>query len=301
MTEEREGWGDWAYENRHTFSLGLSVLVEWLAGKVKRKPVDEGETTEEETTEGQISDERGALILGPGGVGKSTFGKLLSGKYDPLLDLPGAYDESLEIEHYPIPGSPGLEILVPPGQKLRRESTWGELLKMLSLGMFRGVILVGAYGYHNHELGHLTSYKEHPLFKTTKEAFLIEFLENRRAEELKVVQEIVPYVTPRAGQKFWFISLVTKQDLWIDDKKQVQEFYSSGQYAQEIERIKARLGSQSFRYEFALTSLVISNFVTGKGEVLKPNTEGYDQLHQAQSLRLLFQKLDSVRRWEAEQ
>ena len=38
------------------------------------------------------------LILGRGGSGKSTLGKLLSGEYDSLLDLPGKYDESLDTD-----------------------------------------------------------------------------------------------------------------------------------------------------------------------------------------------------------
>jgi hypothetical protein len=289
-----QNWGEWtkewAWDNRDTLSLGLTALFRWLLSPQKPTEDDPSSATTP-----------GVLIIGPGGVGKSTLGKILSCKYDLLFDLPGAYDESIEVEHYPIPGSPGLEVLVPPGQDIRRDATWAQLLDRLTAGQFRGMILVGCYGYHNHELGHLTSYKDHRLYKGNIDEFRKAFTADRRAEELKVLREIGPKINPPAGQKFWLMSLVTKQDLWFDDRSAVNEFYCAGDYAAEINKIQSRHGSRLFRHEVALASLVISNFETGRSERLQDNTAGYDHRLHALSLRSLIEKFAALRRWEGEE
>ena len=142
-------WGTWAWENRDKITLGITALYRWLWPSRKNDQDQES-----------IEEKPGVLVLGPGGVGKSTLGRLLSGNSDPLFDLPGAYDESLDVESYALKDAPGVEVLVPPGQPHRREATWGEQLENLAAGKFRGMILMAAYGYHNHEIGRFTSYKE---------------------------------------------------------------------------------------------------------------------------------------------
>jgi hypothetical protein len=215
-----------------------------------------------------------------------------------LFGLPSNYDESLEVESYPLKDVPDLEILVPLGQEHRREATWGAELAKLAAGEFRGLILVAAYGYHNHEIGTLTSYKDHRLFKGNKDEFLRAFLQDRRDQELRILRELSPKVTPPLGGKFWLLTIVTKQDLRWDNRAEAESFCRGGEYAAEIAKIQNRHGGQLFRHELALSSLVISNFMTGKSELLKPNTAGYDHEHHIQSLQALFDKLAGLRRWE---
>lgn len=43
---------------------------------------------------------------------------------------------------------------------------------------------------------------------------------------------------------------------------------------------------------------MIRNLVTGRGEKLKPNAEGYDQELQVESLRRLIETVDALRTWE---
>jgi ABC-type multidrug transport system ATPase subunit len=66
---------------------------------------------------------RGILILGPGGVGKTTLARILAGEYDFLLESPGEYDESIGIERYTLADAPKVNIVVSPGQEIRRAAT----------------------------------------------------------------------------------------------------------------------------------------------------------------------------------
>src|SRR5262249_9608749 len=62
----------------------------------------------------------GILVIGPGGTGKTTLARLLSGDRpaDPL-ELPGEYVESMQIERYEVE-NPSAEVIVPPGQHRHR-------------------------------------------------------------------------------------------------------------------------------------------------------------------------------------
>jgi len=241
------------------------------------------------------TDSPGILVLGPGGGGKSTLAMLLSkDDYNPLYDLPEGYKESVEIERCRLPGQVPAEVIVPPGQPERRAATWGDLHADLAAGKYRGVILVFAFGH----LSFSVSYKDHKLYHDDKERFLEEYWIAQRDEELKVFQELVPHMMASPG-KLWVLTLVTKQDLWWPDTRQAWKHYTSGGFDAEIRKVYSRKEAHLFRHETVLSSLVISNFSSGAGEVLKPNAAGYDQHHQIQSLRKLFETLEALREWEA--
>ena len=110
--------------------------------------------------------------MGPGGAGKSTLARLLAEEnYNPLLHLPGTYKESIGVEHYALKDAPGVEIVVPPGQRQRRDATWTDLHADLVAGKFRGVILLAADGHHSFT----RSYKENRLYQNDKDRFVEEF------------------------------------------------------------------------------------------------------------------------------
>jgi hypothetical protein len=93
--------------------------------------------------------------------------------------------------------------------------------------------------------------------------------------------------------------LVTKQDLWWRDRVEVENEYRDREYSAEIQRILGQKGPQQFRHELVFSSLVISNYMDRCGETMKPNTEGYDQKLQVESLRRLIETVDALRQWEA--
>jgi hypothetical protein len=269
------GMGDalsWGWEHRKEIIEQLKKVYAWFQGPGHGKH------------KGRI------LILGPGGTGKTTFARLLCGEYDWLVDPPGQYDESIEIEHYTLKGKPPVGIVVPPGQEHRREATWSELFAELAAGKFRGIVLLGAYGYHT--LGQI-SYKHHRLFRGKRE----QFLADRRQEELQVLQQLGPHLRINSG-KLWFLTVVTKQDLWWPERVRVEEHYQRGAYGQQMQGIVEQMSRQHFRHETVFASLVISNFKTGKGEQLQPNAEGYDQALQTQSLRRLLETANALKNGE---
>jgi hypothetical protein len=153
---------------------------------------------------------------------------------------------------------------------------------------------VSANGYHS--LPGI-SFKHHKLYQGAQDRFLTAFLDDRRNEELTILRELAPHVKSSPG-KTWMFSVVAKQDLWWPEHSEVNKWYSEGLYATEINAIQNQFGQRQFRHELAFVSLVISNYVSGKNELLKPNVEGYDHLLQVESLRRVFEIVAALKEWE---
>ncbi len=279
MSDQPGFWGQvasWVWEHRDAILKRLRGIAAWFKGKPGAP---------------------GILILGPGGAGKTTLGKILAGEYDWLWDAPGAYEESVAIERYALTDAPEIEVVVPPGQEHRREASWADLHADLSAGKFRGVILLAAYGYHT--LGQIR-YRDHRLYEGNKGRFLQRYLADRRDQELTVLRQLAPHLKANR-KKLWLLSLVAKQDLWWRESERVQRHYRDGDYGGELAGILARSGQRNFRYEFVFACLVISNFTTSLGENLQKNSQGYDHAMHAQSLRRLFEVVDALKNWETGQ
>ena len=279
MPDASFGWNvfTWAWSNRAEIAGYLGRLRVWFRGQT---PADPG---------------RGILIIGPGGAGKSTLARLLSGDFDWLLDEPWRYDQSYAVEHHRLRDDPKVSIVVPPGQLSRREATWGDVEQALAAGRYRGVILVSADGHHDLPV---QSYKTHELYRGSKEEFLTAYLDAGRRDEVSVLERIAGFVGA-ASAKLWLLSVVAKEDLWWPDRQAVGPRYKTGAYAEAVGRLGTAKGPQAFRHELVSACLVISNFLTGEGEVLRKNAEGYDHRRQVESLRRLFEVVMALMDWEA--
>ena len=234
------------------------------------------------------------LIIGPGGVGKSTFAQMLSGQHDSLLEIPGPYQESLGLERYVLDDDQTVELIVPPGQRHRRDATWTDLEKTISAGGYRGIIVTGSYGYHS--LGEI-SYKHHRLYQNDDAAFLSAFLRECRTDEINVLRRLAPHMRSNS-RRSWILTLVTKQDLWWSEHAAVESHYRSAEYGELVNEVIQSVGKNNVRHEFVFSSLVISNFTTGVGELLASTVAGYDQNLQATSLRRLWETVYALKRWE---
>ncbi len=296
---------DWDWDAPGLMHGKVTMVNEWLAGGTSACPVEETRpspvlASAEDVATPPVPASR-VLILGPGGVGKTTLGTFLSGNEDRSpFAAPPAYNESVVVERYALKreGGPEAMILVPPGQPHRRVANWEELYKGLCEGDFHGIIFLVAYGYHS--VGQ-ARWKELPLAKTlsrkTLPAFMKAYLERQREEEMNVLREMSSHIRA-CKTKLWLMTLVGKQDLWYSDQTKVSAHYETGKYGSLIRELQQANGSQLFKHDLVLASLVISNFTSSVGETLAKNQAGYDRVLQVNSLKRLVEVFDSLRRWE---
>jgi hypothetical protein len=163
---------------------------------------------------------KGILIIGPGGTGKTTLAKLLSGQLNAwVFGDAWKYAESYAQEHYALIAEPGIELVVPAGQEYRQSIS--EARADIVGGRYSGVIVVGAFGHHN-ESG--LGYKSHALYQGNKERFLEAFLAAKVEEERKVIELLRPALEDAPG-KLWLLTVVTKQDLWWDRRQEASASY----------------------------------------------------------------------------
>jgi hypothetical protein len=234
------------------------------------------------------------LIIGPGGVGKTTVGKLIAGHQPAPLELPGQYLESFDPETVSIKDDTrNVGLVIAPGQEHRRDRSWGEIESDIAKGTYHGIILVSAYGYH--ALG--LSYKNHKLYKGDVDEFLSDYLAARREDEKAVLQRLEPFIKS-CPDKCWVLSLVTKQDLWFGEQTAVESHYREGVYGKHLIQIQNAKGAQNFRHEFVFASLIVNNFRTTEGENLASTVAGYDLPKQVASARRLVETLAALMQWD---
>ncbi len=229
-------------------------------------------------------------IFGPGGTGKTTLGRILAREFD-RLSPPFNYEGSLFTEVYKIEGPRVGVIYVAPGQE-RRENTWDEVLRQMVDGKIKIVINVLAWGYHSFEELALEDFQYYYQGMSERD-FLAAFLQDRRQRELDIIQRLDPQIAIARG-KIRMITLVTKQDLWWDQRRQVQDHYLSGEYNRYIQDLVQRRGQNHFIHEYLSASLVANNLITKQGEILALTTAGYDQNLQSANLTKL---LDTIARF----
>jgi hypothetical protein len=230
-------------------------------------------------------------IFGAGGTGKSTLGKLLSGEFE-LSGLLQTYQESISIEQYKLESNNIGSVIVAPGQK-RREDTWDDLLRTLVGGKIKLIIHVVSWGYHS--FGEF-SYTQHRLYQSgmTLEEFLREYAAVCRNRELDVLRRIEPHLSIADQRKTIVITLVTKQDLWWNNRLEVNKHYVEGAYEQLIQNIRNQRGANNFIHEYRSTSLVMENFLSGDNELLIPTTQGYDQRLKVANFRYFLNAIESL-------
>ena len=272
------GWSqralDWAWDNKEWITAKLAELKRWLYSQ-----------SEDQTPARRL------LIIGAGGVGKTTAAKYLAGEFDALCEWPGEYQESIGVETFSLRDDSSVELVVPPGQRHRRDSTWSEIQTAVGAGEYHGIILVNSYGFHS--LGQI-GYKHHRLYKGDVFDFMEAFVQENQKEELAVVKRLASHLQS-STRKYWLVSLVTKQDLWWDRNAEVEEYYRNGAYSRQFRGIIEQIGKQFFRHEIVLCSQPIGNFKTGMGEVLAKTVAGYDHQMQMDSLRRFWATLDALK------
>lgn len=214
------------------------------------------------------------VIFGAAGTGKTTLAKLLSGRFASSELLP-PYQESIGVESYQLDSDVIASVIVAPGQE-RREDSWDDCLRLINSGKVRLVINIVSWGYHSFRE---ISYQQHRLYQDnmTVAHFLEEYTQDCRQREINVLEKIKESLSLADQKQTILITLVTKQDLWWNNRQTVKQYYYNGEYKRIIEKITNKKGSANFTHEYTSACLVYENFISGTNELLISTTPGYDQ------------------------
>lgn len=236
-------------------------------------------------------------LFGAGGTGKTTLGSFLSGELNPGSTT-GNYNLSLETEEKSLKGDYVSTLVIPGGQERRIITDWPEIYSMLAEGEINGVINVVSWGHHSFTE---FNYKETKYYDDiarnsghdiTKEEFISAYLEIQRNNEIKITKELVPHLKV-AKKNIWMVTVVTKQDLWWNERKRVANHYQDGEYNEIIRSISQNLGEKNFVHEYTSAATIMSNFKTNDGDLLIPTAAGYDQNLQYPNLTRLFNVINT--------
>src|SRR5206468_2544567 len=95
------------------------------------------------------------------------------------------------------------------------------------------------------------------------------------AGELDALRDLLPHLEA-AKAKVWMITLVTKQDLWWTDRREVAGYYEHGDYGKTITDLSNTRGKNYFRHFYYSASLISQNLTSGDGKAIAQTAGGYD-------------------------
>jgi energy-coupling factor transporter ATP-binding protein EcfA2 len=230
------------------------------------------------------------VVLGAGGVGKTTLGQILSGE---ILSPGEEYKESINTESFSYRGRVYGSLLVGPGQRRRREHHWPKLREQISQGKVSGVIFVTAAGFNSLRQ---VEPEEHELFVNgmSIESFMKKYVAENMQNDYQIVRDELAQCLSDVPGRIWFITLVLKKDLWLKNERKTIRTYQEGPYGRLIAEIAKKRGRKEFVHEYLFASLLLENLVSRKGLVLARTAAGFDAAQQLESVRDLSRAIGEL-------
>lgn len=233
------------------------------------------------------------VFFGAGGTGKTTTGQVISGELD-LSEFKGEYDLSTEVEKKGIKDRYFINVQIPPGQKIYRDAIWSNLIREI-IKSKRVPIIVNVVCWGMHSPAH-TELSSIPEFSDgVNEQTVNKFMERNRRDELEALKDIAKH-SSLFKTPIKMLTLVTKQDLWWNEREAVKEFYEepTGEYQAIIAEMRKSIGSNNFTYETWSVSYGHINQTTADGHKIFATAAGYDDVTQITHLKRLEQKMDAL-------
>lgn len=221
------------------------------------------------------------VVFGAAGTGKSSLGRLLSG-----ADVTSEYNESTQVETYRLDGATSCTVLVPPGQESLRAATWSDLVRDVTSGKATVVIHLVSWGINAIEPLPYRGVAGFQEGMSPEEAAIV-FAAHQRDREIETLREYAGHFG-LAPHKLSLLTVVTKQDLWWDQREEVRQHYE-GEYAEVVEGLRRRVGDKNLSHKTWSVSLISKNLRDGEGQLVVPTARGYDEPLQASNRRRLLE------------
>lgn len=160
------------------------------------------------------------IIVGSSGVGKTNFLKAVA---EPLPDAIDAINRSEFAKRHRLSiARQAFEFLDIPGQRLHEARAKAAIRDVLKKKGRVGVISMNAFGYHEYGVARKEAFGEDGNVSAA-------FLEAHRRLEIDYLHMWTPLLADPAVTSF-LINVVSKADLWWDQRDTVLQHYESGDY-----------------------------------------------------------------------
>ncbi len=169
-----------------------------------------------------LKKKRKAVLFGCAGVGKSQFIASIQRSFERVKPTYFSRITQLLLDEFPlvIVDTPGHSAL----EKIRQD-------EMDNLIKEQKEVLINVVSYGYHERKDISNRND--IFDG--EHFSYKFLQENRNDELKYLTQIKGKL--QLSEVKWVITLVTKADIWWEEKAAVEAYYEQGRYAQEMQKI----------------------------------------------------------------
>lgn len=172
------------------------------------------------------------IVLGASGVGKTNLIVSLNSAAG-LIDATWRMNRTSATvrKNVRIDGQP-FQVIDTPGQDLHESDRLRTVREVAARPLVR-IINVVSYGYHEYDVDPSRVIGPNSLPHPS-------FLQDRREEEMKALQQWIPILGDRSITK-WVLTAVTKADLWWEERDQVLDYYRNGNYNKAMKSIDPQL------------------------------------------------------------